>query len=110
MTINPDEFEAGTNVTARVRGEKAGGLVVSVRLSPEDAELLVNMAQESTRTVADLARQAIRAFLKLKGQTISYPVEITYGTPPSNVASSPSADTHSDRETFGPPVLQHAGA
>lgn len=109
MTINPDEFEAGTNVTARVRGEKSGGLVLSVRLSSEDSEALLAMAEESRRSVSDIARQAVRAFLKREMPT-SYTVEVTFGTPPSRSneteeSPEPRSDAQSQRQTFGPAIL-----
>lgn len=106
MTLSQDDFEAGTNVTARVRGEKSGGMVVSVRLAAEDSDRLVELAEETGRTASDLARQAIRSFLKLNGQPISFAVEVTYGTPPSTIDASLVAETRSDRETFAPTVLQ----
>lgn len=108
MTINPEDFEAGANVTSRVRSEKSGGLVVSARLSPEDTERLLTLSDETGRTVSDLARQAIRTFLSRGGLPAAFALEISYGTPPGGVEASPRADAVSERETFAPVVLQEA--
>jgi hypothetical protein len=107
MTINPDEFEAGTNVTARARSEKSGGMVVSIRLSADDAEGILALAERSGRSVTDIARQAIRAFIG-RGVQSSYTVEVSFGSPPQRTAEEtvmPRSDARSERETFGPPVL-----
>ena len=104
MTLDPELFEAGTNVTARVRGDKSPGLVLSVRLSAEDAESLLSMAEETGRSVSEIARMAVRAFLN-KEKPASYAIEVSYGSPPGLTEASPRADVQSDRQTYAPPVL-----
>ncbi len=109
MTINPDEFEPGTNVTARVRGEKSHGLVISVRLNQEDADALLELAESSGRTLSDLGRMAVRTMLGREKPT-AYTLEISYGAPPSHTQATANVDMRSSRETFAPPVLQVAAA
>jgi hypothetical protein len=82
MNLNPEAFEAGENVTEEVRKGKTAGMVVSVRLSPEDSSNLISLAEESGKTVSQVVRQAIRSFLGQNGQhQPSFVPEITGDMP-----------------------------
>ena len=80
MNVEPEEFEAGENVTDQVRRNKASGIVVSVRLAPEDSIKLIDLAEESGKTVSQVARQAIRSFISQCGRRPSFVPEITGAT------------------------------
>ncbi|MBI4317411.1 MAG: hypothetical protein HY675_02885 [Chloroflexi bacterium] len=79
--LEPEDFEAGENVTDQVRRSKPGGIVVSVRLMPEDSVKLVDLAEESGQTISQVARQAIRSFLSRRAQHPVFAPEITGETP-----------------------------
>ena len=80
MSIEPEEFEAGENVTDQVRRNKPSGIVISVRLTPEDSIKLVDLAEESGKTVSQVARQAIRSFIAQSARPPTFVPEITGGT------------------------------
>lgn len=66
--MNQDQFEPGEDVTDEFDvTRKPTGMVVSVRLAPEDANRLSARAEETGMTVSQLARQAIRSFLNFGG-------------------------------------------
>lgn len=85
--LEPEEFEAGENVTDKVRRNKSGGIVVSVRLTKEDSDALVRVAEESGKTVSQVARQAIRAFLSQRAQHPTFVPEITGDGPNVNIVA-----------------------
>jgi len=59
-----DEFQPDEDVTEEFeKPRRSGGMVVSTRIDAEDADKLVALAEESGRTVSQVARQAIRAFV-----------------------------------------------
>ena len=68
MTDILSEFVPGEDVTGDVTPGTRGGVVVSVRLAPEDADRLVKLAEESGKTVSQVAREALRAFVSRGGQ------------------------------------------
>lgn len=81
MTFEPEELELGENVTDQVRQHKPSGIVVSVRLAPEDSVKLIDLAEETGKTVSQIAREAIRSFISQSGhRAVSVP-EITGDTP-----------------------------
>lgn len=86
-SLEPEEFEAGENVTNQVRRNKPGGIVVSVRLTPEDSVRLVDLAEDSGKTISQVARQAIRAFLSHLGQRPIFVPEITGSMPNVNIVA-----------------------
>ena len=65
MTLDPSQFELGEDVTAQFEPptKKKSGIVVSVRLSPEDADELLSLSEKTDRTVSQVAREAIRRYL-----------------------------------------------
>lgn len=65
MTVfDPNAYELGEDVTDTVeKSKKAGGMVVSVRLSRDEADRLVEYAEQNDRTVSQVARLALRQFL-----------------------------------------------
>ena len=77
MNMEPEQFEAGENVTDEVRRNRPGGMVVSVRLTQEDSVKLIDLAEESGKTISQLARQAIRAFIAYSGRRPAFLPEIT---------------------------------
>ena len=85
--LEPEEFEAGENVTDEVRRSKPGGIVVSVRLSREDSAKLVDLAEDSGKTVSQIARQAIRIFVSQCGQRPTFVPEITGATPEVSIVA-----------------------
>jgi hypothetical protein len=69
MSRELDDYEPGEDVTEEFEPtRRPAGIVVSVRLGAEDAEKLVELAEESGRTVSQVARQAIRAFVAFGGR------------------------------------------
>jgi hypothetical protein len=69
MTNEPEDFEAGEDVTDDFDApQRPAGMVVSVRIAPQDAERLVDLAETSGHTVSQIARQAIRSFLSSSGR------------------------------------------
>jgi hypothetical protein len=69
--MEPEEFYGDDDVTEEFEKPRhASGMVVSVRLGAEDAENLVTLAEESGRTVSQVARQAIRAYLSFSGRKV----------------------------------------
>src|SRR5437868_395267 len=103
MIKEDDEYEAGANVTNRLRGDKPSGVVISVRLSEDDAERLNQLAEENSRSLSQVARQAIRAFLyqEIVATRISE-LEITYGS--TDITAPIRATLPAMRQTFGAPV------
>ncbi|MBI2908308.1 MAG: CopG family transcriptional regulator [Chloroflexi bacterium] len=87
MNIEPEEFEAGENVTNQVRRSKPAAIVVSVRLSPEDSVKLIDLAEASGKTVSQVAREAIRLFMSQSGQRPTFVPEITGNTPNVNIVA-----------------------
>jgi hypothetical protein len=64
MSNDLDQFDPGEDVTDEFDApRRPTGMVVSVRIGPEESEKLINLAEESGRTVSQVARQAIRSFL-----------------------------------------------
>lgn len=82
----PEEFEAGENVTDQVQRNKPSRIVISVRLTPEDSVKLLDLAEESGKTVSQVARQAIRSFISQRGHPVFVP-EITGSTPNVNITT-----------------------
>ena len=79
--LEPEEFEAGEKVTDQVvRRNISSGIVISVRLTPEDSIKLADLAEENGKTVSQVARQAIRSFISRRGQHPVFVPEITGGT------------------------------
>jgi hypothetical protein len=69
MSNEPDDFEAGDDVTDDFDApRRPSGMVVSVRIAPEDSERLISLAEASGHTVSQIARQAIRSFLASGGK------------------------------------------
>jgi len=83
----PEEFRAGENVTDRVRRRGPGGIVVSVRLELTDSANLAALAEESGKTVSQIAREAIRVFLAQRGRRPMLVPEITGNTPEVNISA-----------------------
>ena len=77
MKMESEEFEAGENVTDQVRRNRPTGIVVSVRLTPEDSAKLIDLAEESGKTVSQVAREAIRTFISQGGKRPTFVPEIT---------------------------------
>lgn len=88
--MEPEDFEAGENMTDQVQKSKPMGIVVSVRLTPEDSDKLVDLAEESGKTVSQLVRQAVRSFLSHRGQRPTFAPEITGSRPNVNIVTSAS--------------------
>lgn len=80
MNLKPEDFEAGENITDKVRRGKPGGMVVSVRLTQEDSVKLVDLAEEIGKTISQVARQAIHSFISQRRQPAVLAPEITGGT------------------------------
>lgn len=119
MNTEPEEFEVGENITDQVdRRSRSSGIVVSVRLAPEDSAKLIDLAEESGKTVSQIARQAIRSFIshgrqhptfvpEITGTALG--VEITAFVPLGPRTAKDVAVVVSDREVGGkrlPPVSQ----
>lgn len=62
---NPEEFELGEDITEQFEAPKRSrsGIVVSVRLEPDDADRLTELAEATGRTVSQVARAAIHDYL-----------------------------------------------
>lgn len=64
MTIDISQFQAGEDVTDEFEPlKRRSGIVVSVRLNPTDADRLMAAAEDSGRTVSQVAREAIENYL-----------------------------------------------
>jgi hypothetical protein len=70
VSNEPDQFEAGEDVTESFERSRHSGMVVSVRLPAEDSDKLIDLAEETGRTVSQVARQAIRSFLAGGGRKV----------------------------------------
>src|SRR3989304_3325946 len=84
MNTGSQEFEVGENVTDEIvdyRQSRSSGIVVSVRLAPEDSTKLIILAEESGKTVSQIARQAIRSFISRAIQPPRFAPEITGNMP-----------------------------
>ena len=80
MNNDVDQFEPGEDVTGEFDvPRRPAGMVVSVRIGPEESEKLLSLAEESGRTVSQVARQAIRSFLAFGGKRSS---EVTVSSDP----------------------------
>jgi predicted transcriptional regulator len=78
MTNRPEDFEAGDDVTEEFETPRRPfGMVVSVRIGPEESAKLIDLAEETGRTVSQVARQAIRSFLALGKQKESAEISAT---------------------------------
>lgn len=72
-----EEFEAGENVTDQFASPKRpSGIVISVRLDPQDADRLVDHAEATGRTLSQVGREAIRDYLRY-GLRSGYEPELT---------------------------------
>ena len=60
--MGPDDIELGDEVIEVERRERAG-VVVSVRLSAEEADRLQSMAEDRKTTLSRVAREAIATYL-----------------------------------------------
>ena len=68
MTNSLSQFEPGEDATEDVESGSGPGVVVSVRLARDDAERLMSLAEDSGKTVSQVAREALRAFVSRRGQ------------------------------------------
>ncbi len=105
--IDRNDFQASDEVVEVERKPRAG-VVISVRLSPEEADKIMELAEVRGATVSKIAREALTAFLRggsgvpvgsmwtgatvnpgstLSMQTVAYgPVTVTKGPPVREVA------------------------
>jgi hypothetical protein len=81
VNVDPEKFRAGENVSDRVHRSETAGIVVSARLSPEDSSTLIVLAEESGKTISQVAREAIRAFLAQRKERPAFVPEITGNGP-----------------------------
>lgn len=63
-----DDYPLGEDVTVQVHRRKPAGLVVSTRLEREMAERLLDMSEATSKTVSQLVREAVVAYLEHGGQ------------------------------------------
>lgn len=63
MTVDRNDIEL-TNEVVEVERRPRSGVVVSVRLSPEEADELQNIAEARHLTLSQVTREAIRFYLK----------------------------------------------
>jgi hypothetical protein len=61
-TMGPDDIELGDEVIEVERKPRAG-VVVSVRLSADEADQLQNIAEQRETTLSKVAREAVAAYL-----------------------------------------------
>lgn len=59
--------ELGEEVTSDVRGRRPAGIVLSVRLTAEEAEQMQRIAQVTAKSLSEVARIALRSFLNNGG-------------------------------------------
>jgi hypothetical protein len=64
MSLEPEEFEAGADVTNQIVGERSKGLTVAISLSAEDTDRLLTISEQTGQPVTEVARKAIQSFLK----------------------------------------------
>src|SRR5205823_5557975 len=102
MTIDPSEFEPGEDVTHLVeRRKKPAGVVVSVRLDPERADALENLAEQVGKTISQVAREALNAYIDRGGRTgAASPMITVSGADVGPISIYGSSAPH----TFGAPV------
>ena len=58
-----DDIELGEEVARSAQGKRPAGIVVSVRLSAQEADQLQLLAQTSGKSLSEVAREALRASL-----------------------------------------------
>ena len=63
MTLNPDDYVPGEDITHMVKRSNRPGIVLSVRLDMADAMALGRVAERAGTQVIDLARVAIQEYL-----------------------------------------------
>ena len=66
------QYKLGSDVTELIRPEKQPMAVLSVRVSPEELSGLQAMADAKGRTVSQIARQAVIAYLAVADWGSSY--------------------------------------
>ena len=72
MTQNNQEYILGRNVTERARAqENRGTVVLSLRLSSVEFDMLSDLAESQGRTVSQVAREAIQGSLKHRARETS---------------------------------------
>jgi hypothetical protein len=65
MTQDQQEYMLGRNVTERAQAkENRGTVVLSLRLSSVEFDMLTDRAESQRRTVSQVAREAIQGWLK----------------------------------------------
>ena len=62
--VDKNDFEAGDEPVQVKRSSRAG-VVVSVRLSPEEADRLQDIAEERRTTLSQIAREAVALYLRV---------------------------------------------
>ncbi len=60
-----------------VRRAARSGVVVSVRLSPEDADLLHDIAEANGKTISQVAREGLSRYLRRRGGATAYEAAAT---------------------------------
>ncbi len=63
MNMHRTDFEIGEEITD-VRRAPRSGVVISVRLSAEEADRLHDIAESTDRTVSQVAREALSGYLR----------------------------------------------
>ena len=101
MTSNlNDDYEPGEDVTEEFESPpQPAGIVVSARLAPEDSAKLIDLAEQTDRTVSQIARLAIRGFLAAAETKSEELPEMTFAADPEGrgfvvraIASSPATE------------------
>ena len=59
--LNPDDFEAGEDVTGEFEVRRPIGIVLSVRLTGEEAAQLEQIGRREGKTLIETAREALLA-------------------------------------------------
>lgn len=61
--MGPEDVELGEEII-KVRRRRRSGVVVSVRLSPDHADQLHELAAQTGKTISQLAREALQSLLR----------------------------------------------
>jgi hypothetical protein len=61
--MNTSDFVAGENVTDEVQCNIDGSIYVTVKLTPEEADKIIDIAEDCNKTVAQVAHRGINQFV-----------------------------------------------
>lgn len=99
-----DIVELGEEVTSEVQTKRGAGIVVSVRLSAQEAEQLQMLARTAGKSLSDVAREALRGSI---ANAALHVLPAGFTATASNGAPLTVFNTLSPTTTAPIPIVQH---